>query len=304
MNALLLRASLPIALATFVACGNSTASSSSTSEPKPPAGEPDEEIDANGCVVPGSPVRPDQICVRTLKASVTDLSGAPIPNLITTACGDGCTFGKTDTSGVTKMTVRRYMSQAALMLHGRSRYASYYARFEGGGDVDKGVLPLPSMPIDQAVAFPESTAAVSSVSFGDVTFTFAAGAEVKIDRVELDEPELQRFSAVSVPLDKLPPFAAEAGGGFAAVYAFTPYATRITPAAAVKIANTGKLPSGAAVELFAQATLLDDRNGPFGKFNKLAEGHVSADGATITTDEGQGIPEITWLGVRAKPSTR
>lgn len=49
----------------------------------------------------------------------------------------------------------------------------------------------------------------------------------------------------------------------------------------------------------AGATMLDDSNGPFGGFSKVANAHVSADGATIATDEGE-LVTITWLGVRAK----
>jgi hypothetical protein len=31
-----------------------------------------------------------------------------------------------------------------------------------------------------------------------------------------------------------------------------------------------------------------------------AQAHVSADGKTIQTDPGEGIVELTWLGVRPK----
>src|SRR5688572_6214453 len=206
------------------ACG----SNRGVTDAKPADTESTPKLDANGCVAPEEgAVRSDQVCVRTLAATVTGLDGAPVPSLVTTACGDGCTFGKTDASGRTRMEVQRYMSKAALMLHGRSKWASYYVRFEGGGDVDKGTLFLPAMPIDKAIAFPDTTTA-SRVTFGDVTLSFAAGTDIHVDRVELDEPELQKLAAVAVPLDKSPPFVADAGGGFAAVYAFTPYATRIT----------------------------------------------------------------------------
>ena len=279
-----------------VACGSSSS--------EPAASGPSEEkrqveYDQNGCEVPSGKIEDGALCVTSLTAAVKDLDGNAVPDLVTTACGSGCTYGKTDATGTTRMQVRRYMYKPALMLHGRSRWASYYSRFDAAGDIDRGTLLLPVMPFGEGVVLPEGGAA-GTVSFRDVTFSFAAGTEIKIERLELQEPDEQKFRAISIPLDKAPPFVAAAGGNFAAVYAMTPFATRIKPGASVTIANTAKLPANAAVELFQQATMLDDSHGPFGGFSKVADAHVSADGATITTDEGQLVTEITWLGVRAK----
>lgn len=278
------------------ACGGS--SSSSTSSPDPSGGPAAPAYDANGCVAPADGVQPGAICVKTLSAHVLDLEGAPLPNLVTTACGDGCSFGKTDGTGATKMDVHRYMRKAALMLHGRSHYASYYSRFDATGDVDKGTLFLPTMPFEEGVDLPVDGKA-KVVTHGDVTYSFANGMDVNVDQIELDGAAEQRFRAIKVALDKAPPFV-DPKAGFAALYAMTPFHTRIKPAAAVTIANTAKLPAGAAVELFVQLTDLQEKLGPFGGFTKVADGHVSADGAAIKTDDGQGIPEITWLGVRLK----
>ncbi len=280
-----------------VGMGCSSSSDSSQDAPKPLG----KEYDANGCIPQSSTgeIEPGAICVHTLSAAVKDLNGNPIPELVTTACGSGCTYGKTDANGVTRMDVRRYMKSPALMLHGRSKWASYYSRFDAAGTVDKGQLLLPVMPFDQGVELPQNGDA-KTVSFSDVTYQFAAGTEVKIDRIELEGPDEQKFRAISVPLDKSPPFVAEAGGNFAAIYALTPFGTKIKPGATVTLANTAKLPAGAAVELFQQATSLDNSHGPFGGFSKVADGHVSADGATIRTDDGQLVTQISWLGVRLK----
>jgi hypothetical protein len=285
-------------LLALASCGGGKDAASESAAPGVSVDAP-EKYDANGCVAPAGGIEPGQLCVRSLSATVKDLDGASVASLITTACGDGCSFGKTDQAGTTRMDVRRYMRKAALMLHGRSRWASYYSRFDATGDVDKGQLFLPKMPFDQGVDLPASGEA-KAVTFGDVTYTFAAGSEIKVDQLELESAEEQRFRAVAVPVDKAPPFVAEAGGGFAAVYALTPFATRITPGASVTLANTAKLAAGAAVELFIQGTALDDSYGAFGAFSKVADGHVSADGATIRTDDGQSVPQITWLGVRLK----
>ena len=198
------------------------------------------------------------------------------------------------------MDVHRYMRKAAIMLHGRSHYASYYSRFDSPGDVDKGTLFLPTMPFEEGVDLPADKQA-KVVTHGDVTYTFAAGMDVNVDQIELelDGAAEQRFRSVRVALDKAPPFI-DPKAGFAVLHALTPFHTRIKPGAAVTVANTAKLPAGAAVELFVQLTDLQEKSGPFGGFTKVADGHVSADGATIKTDDGQGVPEISWLGVRLK----
>jgi hypothetical protein len=255
--------------------------------------------DEKGCQAPLGGILPGQVCVRTLKVKVVGEDGKPLVNLITTACGDGCTFGRTNAEGISDMEVRRYMGKAALMLHGRSKYASYYVRLQGlEGDVDKGTMILPLMPTE-GVTIPEDGAATTLTS-GDVKLTLPAGLKVEIDKMELGEVDEQKLRAKAVATDKAPPFV-EASLGMAALYAFTPFGTILTPGVGVTVPNGAKLAPGAAVEFFVQGTDLDDKYGTFGGFTKLAEGHVSADGTTIQTDDGQLIPQLTWLGIRAKP---
>jgi hypothetical protein len=290
-----------LALTLFVAVGcgseSKTAGDPSTTGARAPT-----EYDENGCVVPSNGIQDGQECIRTLSARVVDLDGAPVADLTTTACGDGCSYGKTGSDGSVSMDVRRYMSRGAIMLHGRSRWASYYSLLGASGDVDKGSLFLPAMPWGEGAPLPADGAA-GTVAFGDVTLTLAEGTKVRVDLIELETEEEQLFRVVSVPLDKAPPFVAEAGADFAALYALTPYGTRISPPAAIELANTTGLAPGTAVELFAQGARLDDANGPFGGFSKMADAHVSEDGKTIRSDEGEGLPEITWLGVRARATT-
>jgi hypothetical protein len=51
-----------------------------------------------------------------------------------------------------------------------------------------------------------------------------------------------------------------------------------------------------AVELVGLTGLLHDAP-PAGQLVHVASAHVSGDGATISTDNGEGITELTWLGV-------
>ena len=68
-----------------------------------------------------------------------------------------------------------------------------------------------------------------------------------------------------------------------------------------------ELPDGVAIAQYGQyyqtldrdsQTFASPANSP--SFAVVAKGHVSGDGATIATDPGESIPELTWLGVRLK----
>jgi hypothetical protein len=284
------------ALLSLLAC---SATTGTVSDAGPDTSTFTPVYDAKGCQEPIDGIKPTQVCVRSLKVKVLGEDGKPLVKLITTACGDGCTFGKTDADGVSNMEVRRYMSKAALMLHGRSTYASYYVSLKDlEGDVDLGSMTLPIMPTE-GVTIPEDGVATTLTS-GDVKLTLPAGLKVTIDKMELGEVDAQKFRAKTVAVDKPPPFV-DASLKMVALYAFTPFGTELAPGVGVTVANHAKLAAGTAVEFFVQGTDLDDKYGPFAGFAKLAEGHVSADGTTIQTDDGQSIPQLTWLGVRSKP---
>jgi hypothetical protein len=248
-----------------------------------------EHYDAKGCVVPSDGIPAGAACVRSVKVRVVDDAGKPVADLVTTACGDGCTFGKTDANGVAVMDAHLYMRKAGLMLHGKSKYATYVVTVRGEGDIDAGTLALPLLPADGA-ALPASKSQ-GTATYGDVTFAFAAGAALDVDTLELPDADQQKFRALAVdPALKI-----------AALWALAPFDTKIDPGASVTLANRANLPAGSAVEIFIQGTDIGDKYGPYAGFSKAAEGHVSADGKTITTDPGQLVGEITWIGVRAKP---
>ena len=284
------------ALPLLLAC-SSKSSSPAAAQATDDAAAPPVMWDAKRCVVAPDWVAPQAVCVRTLSATVVDEMAVPISNLVTTACGDGCSFGRTDAAGRTSMSVHRYMTKPALMLHGHSKYASYYILLEPDGDVDKGLQTLPTMPV-AGLTIPEDGLA-HDITAGDVTISLPAGGSVLIDKTELIEVPEQQFRSLAVPVAKAPPFV-DPALKITALYALTPFATKLAPGVALSVANTAMLPNGAAVEFFIQGTDVKDKFGPFGRFNKIAEGHVSADGTKITTDAGQSITELTWLGIRVK----
>lgn len=70
------------------------------------------------------------------------------------------------------------------------------------------------------------------------------------------------------------------------------------------IENTTGLPAGARVEFFVlgglDCKLADGTKLAEGEWARFGEGEVSADGTSIHTDEGVGLPCTTWLAYRLK----
>jgi hypothetical protein len=286
-----MRSILLLAFVSMSACSSSEAAPNAPDASSSDARE--VVLDPNGCT-PLTDELPGAICIRTLRARVVDDRGAPLPELVVTACGDGCTFGATDARGDVVMDVRRYMRSAAMMVHGRAKYASFYLLFpSGSSDPDLGTVVAPALPPGTEELPTDGRAA--DRTFGDLTLSFAEGAKVEVDGIEFSEGPERRFSAVEVPKEKAPRWAA---GDFAAVYALNPFGTNVDPGASVTIANTKGLPAGSKVEIFVHGADVFSRVLPFADFTKVGEGTVSADGATITSD-GAIVRQLTWIGVRA-----
>ena len=68
----------------------------------------------------------------------------------------------------------------------------------------------------------------------------------------------------------------------------------------IVLRNTAGLPPSSAVDLMVLGDDYFSMPPDVGELAVQAAGHVSADGKTIQTDPGEGIVELTWLGVRPK----
>lgn len=87
------------------------------------------------------------------------------------------------------------------------------------------------------------------------------------------------------------------------VYAFYPEGSVDAPGAPVHVPNTTGLAPGTTVELFVLGGLdcrgANGRLLPEASWTVFGTGTVSADGATIDSDAGVGLPCLTWMGYRA-----
>jgi hypothetical protein len=91
--------------------------------------------------------------------------------------------------------------------------------------------------------------------------------------------------------------------GFQGLYAMYREGTVQDEGWPITLPNDAGLAAGTKVELLVLGGLecqLDGMATPEAKWVPFGEGTVSADGSTITSDEGSGLPCVTWLAYREK----
>ncbi len=92
---------------------------------------------------------------------------------------------------------------------------------------------------------------------------------------------------MTIPVDKVPAVLAGAPT-IAQLYGVAPVDTVFCPPAKVTVPNAdpAKLPAGTDVEFLILNVETIESWGPYGEWQKVSDGKVSADGKTITTTEG------------------
>lgn len=277
-------------------CSSSNAGNAAVDGGSAEGGGGPRDLDANGCHVNSGGVLPGTVCVRSVEAKVVDTDDKPIEGLTVSACGGVCVPATTAADGSVHLKAGYYFLDPGFILAlGRSRYAGYVTLLPPAtSDV---VFPtpfrIPQLP-DAGESFPASGAAGSVTSAG-LTLTVSAQTKIDVDTITFEAPDDQAFRAVAVPLERGPAFL-DASLGVELLYGVGPLETTFDPPAPLSLPNTKSWPAGAAVELLVHGYLKNDPG--YGTMAKTATARVSADGARIVTDDGQGIPLLTWIGVR------
>jgi hypothetical protein len=89
--------------------------------------------------------------------------------------------------------------------------------------------------------------------------------------------------------------------GFGIIVALTPEGTEVCPAAKLTVPNSPGWPAGSAVEIYLHGVDVAEAWAPYGGWAKVSDGIVSSDGASVTTVDGSGLPELSVVGIRRKP---
>jgi hypothetical protein len=234
------------------------------------------------------------VCPVDVHGQVVDENSQPVAALTVSVCADQCFFGMTGSDGKFRVVPDQHivLDNYALELHGRPDHVTYYTPLAPANGLDVSFaqpLVLPSLPASGPVL-----AAGGTFTSGDVSVTIPAGAMLVFDVEDFGTPNGHQLRVLAIASPASLPFVGTPPPD--ALYACSPFEVSFSQKASLSIVNHG-LPAGAAVEIQQLRGLVND-GAPAGHWLHAANAHVSADGKNITTDPGEGVTELTWLGLK------
>jgi hypothetical protein len=298
-------------VAILCACSSTPAGSAA---PPADAGAPAVDAPADASLDTARPVKvpcgaspddrpPGASCLLEVHGALADRAGAALADHTVSLCGSTCYGTQTGPSGAFVIPVGELIlrDQYAIHVDGRPDHADYFLRLAKGDDrvlTLAAPLLLPVLPATGPVLPPDG-GPDASITSGDLTLGVEAGTTFDLAIEDFGKGDAARMLRVaSVPLADAPPFAVIAG--FEATYAIAPSEVRASKKMRVTLKNAAALPPGAAVEILMVGDDFVSVSPTVGIAQVVAAGHVSADGASITSDPGEGVTVLTWLGVRRK----
>jgi hypothetical protein len=265
---------------------------------KPDAAPPPSDAAvAPACHGPGYAGSPTKQQFSHLSATVVDVDGKPVSDVIAQACGTNiCLNGTTASNGTVIIDDDVGMTKPAFKYGGGQAYVRFALPLSGSAvDVDLGNEV--TFPFDPAAAGAPLVPGKAAVSNG-VTLTVSPDTvSITPDPFDFDTPDLKKFRAVEVPIGKAPG-AVDTTLDFGMLVALTPSATVLCPAAALSVPNSPGWAAGSRVELFLHGIDVGEEWAPYGGWAKVSGGAVSRDGMTIETDPDGGLPALSVVGIR------
>jgi hypothetical protein len=290
--------------AVFVAACNAASPVVASEAGMPEAGVPDDSGTDSAFVPCTAPLdqRPDGgTCVLRATGMVTDMADAGLANTIMTFCGPAQCYGsRSDEAGAFDIPVGDFIQTENYALHadGRPDHAVDYVRFaHAAPEVVSAIMRLPVLP-PSTVSLPMDGASASTITVGDLSLVIADGTKFDLDIADFGTASGRIVRVAPVPLGIAPSHTALAK--LDAVYALAPSGAKSSLKMGVVLANSAGLAPSVAVELLVLGDDYFSIPPNVGVFGVAALAHVSADGLTIQSDPGEGIQELTWLGVRRK----
>lgn len=245
------------------------------------------------CEGPGYEGNEPIVAVGVVSATIVDQDGNPAANNAVQLCGlDICEYADTSGSGTVTFNANKDLKKPAFKLGDGLTFAKL-AILVGQGNTSfpelrTALLPTPGVG--------DSFAAGASAKSGGMTIDVPAGGTVTIDELLHPEPADQVFRAAEVPVDASAPV--DPGMGFEILFGVSPMETVFCPPAKVHVPNTPGWAPGADVEFFVQGVEISQHWAPYGEWQKVSDGKVSADGTEVVTADGQGLPVLSSLAVR------
>ncbi len=231
------------------------------------------------------------VLVGLVSGQIVDEQGQPTSAGLVQVCGkDKCIIARVGDNGVLAQSVDQKLNAPACKF-GDGLTWGKLAKPLGAGDSELGTLMTARLPdFTDAAAFTAGTA----ISSGGVTLTLAPTAHVEVDPLNYPDEAQQGFRAASLPEQAVTQLAQD----FVAGWVLSPVETVICPSPAVSLENTTQLAPGTLLELFILGVDVLEPWAPYGGWQKVGEGQVSDDGATLEFLDG--VPLLTAIGVREK----
>jgi len=222
---------------------------------------------------------------------IVDEAGAPASAGLVQVCSkDICINAKVDDSGELYEVVNQDMDAPACK-YGDGRTFGKLGLPLDAGDTDLGTLTTVRLPsFEDGVALRPGQTATSA----GVSLTLTLDAQVKVDTLTYEEEAEHGFRAAALPAATLALFEPS----FAVGFALAPVETRICPSPALSIENSAELAAGSELELYILGLDVLEEWAPYAGWEKVGEGQVSDDGATL--DFPDGVPLLTAIGIREK----
>jgi len=250
---------------------------------------------------PTAPAHPgSEDYVGIVQGTVQDLQGTAAANILSDVCGTNmCLSGKTNGQGSFFVDdgQTNMLEDVRLLWGAGLTFIKMSAELPSMPDADFGVINTVRLPdFAQGADLTEG-----DNTQGDVTLTIAAGASIDIDGILYSDAAQRGFRTVSFkPSDGNFP-SIDDSLGLVQLYGLAPINTDICPAATMTVPNDAGWPANAAVEFYFHGTKTFAHWAPYGGWAKVSDGTVSGDGATVSTNDGEGIPELGLVGIKLKP---
>jgi hypothetical protein len=243
---------------------------------------------------PSNPSSENRVEVSNVQATARDEAGQPIADVDLQFCGrDTCLYGTTSLVGT--VTFNQGGGDGTvdkpLFKPGDSLVLGKIGYLYDGEPSFEGIFPRMQ---DSGSAI----AVGASVEVAGAQIEAPAGGVVVIDDLIYDAPAKQTFRAASIPTASVEAVTGDAS--FSMVYALGPNDTLFCPPAKLTLDNYAGLAANAEVEFFVQEVNVGEHFGAYGTWNKVSEGTVSADGQTVSTNDGEGMPVLLAVAVRLK----
>jgi hypothetical protein len=232
-------------------------------------------------------------------AVIAGTDGSPAAAITTKVCGTNiCSdIGQTDASGNAVVDSQGLGFIDPRFVYGGGKTHGEFAVMLDANDMNPAFGPV------HAVTLPTFAEGVPmlpgmDVTSDGVTLSIPADADIDFDcLVYTDQSQLGwRANAVDAGQFNFP--AVDTSGlNIEIVVALAPINTVVCPAAPLTVPNVAGWNANDAVDFYIHGHLTFNHYAPYGGWALVATGVVSADGATITTDAGQGIELLATYGL-------